>query len=187
MGGTTNSQALRYPYDTDTISDTGIKNLADDCATQLAVQDARRTSALKRPAVEIGRNASQSFSDGVDTLVQMDFENQDTDNYVNLGVSNTRITVPTAGTGIWYVAVSCVNPGFTSSVTKGQLSVTVTGAVQLRRTWFSGTGAVKNSLRLAGLVSVPNNNDYIEMMMLHTGGGALNASNFFMKAMRLTS
>lgn len=187
MGGTTNSQALRYPYDTDVITDTGIKNLADDCATKLTVQDGQRTAALKRPAVIIGRNANQSFADGVDTLVQMDFESQDTDNYVNLGVSNTRITVPAAGTGIWYVALSCASPGFTSSVTKGQLSITVTGGLQLRRTWYSATGAVKNNLRLEGVVSVPNANDYIEAMMLHTGGGALNASFFTLYAIRLTS
>lgn len=187
MGGTTNSQALRYPYLNETITDASTKNLADDCAAQLLVQDGRRTAAIRKPIAWILRNANQSFADGVDTLVQFDTEIQDSDNLVNLGVNNTRITVPSTLLGIWYVTVSVTNTGFTGSVTKGQLSILVTGAVASRRTVFTATGTVKDTIRMSAFVNVGTANDYIETSLLHTGGGALNASSITMKAIRRTS
>lgn len=185
MGGTTNSQALRYPYVTETITDVSTKNLADDCATQLSAQDTNRTKALKRSVVSIFRSANQSIPDNVDTLVSFDTEFQDPDNLWVIGTP-TRITVPAGLTGIWWVDVYVSSPGLTGSVTKAQVSIRVSGTAVKRRTYFTATGTIKSPLRVFGHVSVPNAGDFIEVALLHVGGGALNASNITAKAVRRT-
>lgn len=185
MGGTTNSQAIRYPYDGEVLSDLHSKNTADDIATALTTQDTARTKALKRSVVSLSRNALLSCADGVDTLIPWDAENDDPDNLWVIGTP-TRIVVPAGLTGIWYVNVQVFSPGFTSSVTKGQLSILVTGTAVKRRTYFSGTSAVKDDLQVSARVNVPNANDYIEASLLHTGGGALNATAIRIKAHRST-
>lgn len=185
MGGTTNSQLLRYPYVTETITDVSTKNLADDCATKISAQDTKRTTALKRSVVSISRNANQSIPDNVDTLVSFDAEAFDADNLWVIGTP-TRITVPAGLTGIWWVDVNVLSPGLTGSVTKAQVSIRVSGTAVKRRTYFTATGTVKSPLRVFGHVNVPNAGDFIEVALLHVGGGALNASNVRVKAIRRT-
>lgn len=185
MGGTTNSQSLRYPYVTETITDASTKNLADDCATALSLQDTARTAALKRSVVQVSRNANQSIADNTDTLVSWDAEIQDPDNLWVIGTP-TRITVPAGLTGLWWVRVQVLSAGHTSSTSKGQISIRVSGTTVKRRTYFTATGTIKNQMQVSGLVNVPNAGDFIEAAILHVGGGALNASSIFIEAMRRT-
>jgi hypothetical protein len=185
MGGTTNSQSLRYPYLTETITDASTKNLADDIATALSAQDTKRAAALKRAAVQVARNANQSIPDNTDTLVSFDGEIQDTDNVWVIGTP-TRLTIPAGLTGLWWVRAQVLSAGHTSSTTKGQLSIRVSGTTVKRRTYFTATGTIKNQMQVSGLVNVPNAGDFIEVAILHVGGGALNASSIFCEAMRRT-
>lgn len=185
MGGTTNSQSIRYPYVNETITDVSTKNFADDCATALSAQDTKRAAALKRAAAQISRNAGQSIADNTDTLVSFDTEIQDTDNIWVIGTP-TRLTIPAGLTGLWWVRAQVLSAGHTSSTTKGQISIRVSGTAVKRRTYFTASGTIKNQMQVSGLVNVPNAGDFIEVALLHVGGGSLSASSIFIEAMRRT-
>lgn len=188
MGGTTNSQALRFPYVTETISDLHTKNFADDCATALAAQDVRRTSALKRSIVEVERAAALALADGSNVTVPWDTEVTDPDNLVNVGGGTpSRITIPAGLTGIWYCRVQVLSPGATGWM-KGQVSITVTGNIRMRRSYCQfGGGDSIDDMHLTAFVPVPNAGDYIEVQLLHVGGGSTNASDIRIRAMRRTA
>lgn len=188
MPGTTGSQALPYPYVDETITDVSTKNLADTLATKLDGEDVRRAAALKRPSGCAFRNANQSLADGTDTVITFDGELWDTDNLVNAGGGTpSRFQMSATTTGLWFFtafARSLASTGWT----KGQISIRRNGTtVVQRRTYWSGASAVASRLMVSGLVNLPTATDYVEVMILHTGGGATNVALVGLKGDRFTS
>src|SRR6188474_2429096 len=120
MGGTTNSQAFRYPYIDEVVTDVSTKNLADDIAAELTTtQDVNRLKALKRPIAKASRQSStQNFADGVNTIVTFDTEVADSDGFINLGTNANRIIIPSSAfTGIYYAVARCESTGGGSWIT----------------------------------------------------------------------
>lgn len=166
MGGTTNSQALRFPYVDEVIGNASIQNAATDIATKLDVQDVNRKLITARPIASVRRNAAQNIAINTDTLIIWDTVALDPGSYVNLGTQPTRITVPAAATGLWRVNIGGFNIGG-AAWTRTQVSILVTGVLQASKTYF---GQDYNYLSYSDLVNVPNANDYIEMRIRHAGG-----------------
>ena len=165
MGGTTNSQALRFPFVDEVISDTAIKNLATDCATKLDAQDVTRAAVLKRPMATVTRNAVQNIAVNTDTTLIWDTIGFDPNSMVNLGTQPTRITVPSTATGLWHVEIH----GNTNNTwSRTTLSFMVTGVVKAVKTFYFNDFLWYN---FATMLVVPNANDYIECRVRHSGGG----------------
>jgi len=166
MGGTTNSQALRFPYVEEGINALNIGNFAADCATKLDVQDVNRLNVLHRPIVGVKRSAAQNIAVSTDTTMIWDTIDFDPNSLVNLGTFPTRITVPTAFTGLWRVTLSGLP--FSQVWTKTQISVMVSSVIRSWRSYFS---TESQAFCFSTMVNVPNANDFIEMRVRHTGGG----------------
>lgn len=165
MGGTTNSQALRFPYAEEGINASNIGNFAADCATQLDVQDVNRLNVLHRPIVGVSQS-SQNVAANTDTSIIWSSVDFDPNSLVNLGTFPTRITVPAAYTGLWRVTLSGLP--LSTSWTKTQISVMVSSVIRSWRSYFS---TEINAFCFSTMVNVPNANDFIEMRVRHTGGG----------------
>lgn len=166
MGGTTNSQALRFPYVDEVIASTHIQNFATDCASKLDVQDANRLLVVHKPLAAVTRFAAQNIAVNTDTTIIWDGVGADPAGMVNLGTQPTRITVPAAYTGLWRVQTDIFTSG--PSWTRTQVSILVTGVVRAAKTY---KGLNFSFAMLTALVNVPNANDYIEMRVRHAGGG----------------
>lgn len=184
MGGTTNSQAFRYPYIDEVVTDVSTKNLADDIAAKLTTpQDVNRLAALKRPVAKAARIlSSQNIADGVATTITFDTEVYDTDGLINLGTNAQRITVPAGKTGIYYV-VGRVEVAGGGAWSVGELLVAKNGGTWARRKYF----APVDVLLCKGLVFMGGAGDFLEMQIIHTGGGTTAASFLSMAVHRITS
>jgi hypothetical protein len=172
MGGTTTSQALRYPYVDDIIAETAQGNLGADIAAKLTTQDTARNLVIKRPNVLIRRGANLSLVDGTDTAIIWDNVQDDPYSLVNLGTFPTRVTPGAGNVGIWRFTLN-VGAAGPNTWTKAQVSVAVTGTTKQLRTYFS-SGNGPAGYTFAGLVQVPTGTDYIEMKIKHNGGGTTN-------------
>lgn len=173
MGGTTNSQLLRFPYVDEVINSTNLQNLATDVASKLDTQDTNRTLVTAKPIASVARNANQSFAVSTDTLIIWDTINLDTAGLVNLGTQPTRITVPAAYTGLWQVTYSLFD--IANAWTRTAISVLVTGTVRQTRTYYKSAYAFASH---TVFVNVPTANDYIEIRLRHAGGGTDPNSGF---------
>lgn len=183
MGGTTNSQAFRYPYLNETVTDVSTKNLADDIAAKLTTpQDVNRLAALKRPVAKASRIASQNIADGVATTITFDTEIYDTDGLINLGTNAQRITVPAGKTGNYYAVARCeVAGGGAWSV--GEILILKNGGTWARRKYF----APVDVLLCKGLIQMGGAGDFLEVQIIHTGGGTTAASFISLAVHRVTS
>ena len=145
MGGVTPVYAIRFPFIDETITDVSTKNAADDIAAVLSTKlDADRDIALKRPSASAFKNASQSITANTETNIQFGSEDFDTDNAINLGTNNTRITVPTADGGRWWVfahVASITAPAWTS----GQIAIAKNGTDVVRRKYWAASGGQEMS------------------------------------------
>ncbi len=186
MGGTTNSQALRYPYIDETITDVSTKNLADDIAAKLTVEDGKRTLALKRYSASANRSAVQAIADTTNVTVIFDNELWDPDGMINLGLQPTRVTVPAVG--LYYVNAHCFQPGGTTW-NLGQISILKNGTLQCRRRYWGDNATTAGPLRLqvTGLIYCSAISDFFEMQLFHIGGGTTNASVMELTVRRVTS
>lgn len=173
MGGTTNSQALRFPYVDEVINSTNVQNLATDIASKLDVQDVSRSLITAKPIAVVSRSANQAFVVNTDTTIIWDTINLDTAGLVNLGTQPTRITVPSTYTGLWEVTYSLFD--IANGWTRTAISVMVTGVVRQTRTYYQSAYAFGSH---TVLVNVPTANDYIEIRLRHAGGGTDSNSNF---------
>lgn len=166
MGGTTNSQALRFPYVDEGIAASNIANLAADIATKLDVQDATRTAVIARPVVSVSRNASQAIAVNTDVTIIWDVVSVDTAGLVNLGTQPTRITVPASATGLWRVSLSGALVG--PSWTRTTFTYLVSGAARAAKTFW---GTDFGWTTFSTMINVSAANDFIEVRIRHAGGG----------------
>lgn len=188
MAGTTNSQALPYPWVDETITDVSTKNLADAIATKLDGEDAKRTAALKRADGAAFRNAAQSIPVTTDTVITFDGELWDTDNMINAGGGTpSRFQIATGITGVWMFTAFARS--LTSTAwTKGVISIRKNGTTAVsRRSYWSGTNALVNKMQTTGLVNMAVNTDYVEVMIQHLGGASTNVALVGLKGVRVTS
>lgn len=177
MGGTTNSQGLRYPYVDEGVNNSNIGNLAADLATALDARDVQRALVVKRPIASVFRSANQSIAVNTDTTLIWDTVEVDPSGLVNLGTQPTRITVPSTATGLWHVSFSGLIAG--TSWTKTVLSIMVTGTVRAAKSFWSSDNTWP---MFSAYVNVPSAGDYIEMRIRHAGGGTDPISFYHMNA-----
>jgi hypothetical protein len=187
MPGSTASQGLPYPYLDETISDVSTKNLADTLATKLTGEDASRTAALKRPTGCAFRNANQSIPVTTDTVITFDGELWDTDGMINIGTTPTRFSMAVGITGVWLFTAFARSLA-SSSWTKAVITIRKNGTQAVaRRSYWSGTNALVSKLEVTGLVYLPNNTDYVEVMIQHLGGAGSNVALVGLKGDRVTA
>lgn len=182
MGGTTDTQSLRYGTVDDVISYLMQANLADDIATQLNAADTARTAGLHRPQVNITRNAALAIPVSTTTAVPYDTLNQDTHGMVNLGTQPTRVTCnASAGTGIYHVRFDASVD--TTGWTKADLTVYKNGAFYDGRTfWGPQTFA---PMEFETFVYLNLTTDFITTNIYHDGGGSTNTNQVFLYVQKI--
>lgn len=187
MPGTTSSQSLPYPYIDEAISDVSTKNLADTLATKLDGEDTKRSQALKRPDGAAFRNANQSIAVSTDTVITWDGELWDTDGMINAGGGTpTRFSMAAGITGVWHFT-AFVRSISSTGWTKGVITIRKNGTQAVsRRSYWSGTNALVSKMQTSGMVYLPNNTDYVEVMILHLGGASTNVALVGLKGVRIT-
>jgi ketosteroid isomerase-like protein len=168
MGSVTPVYAIRFPFIEETITDASTKNAADDIAAVLSTKlDADRDISLKRPAASAFRNGSQAITANTETNIQFTSEDFDTDAAINLGVNNTRITVPTADGGRWWVFAHVASiPGTTW--TSGQIAIAKNGTDVVRRKYWAGSSQQPSRMQVTCQVPlVPT--DFLTLTVLFQG------------------
>lgn len=168
MGGVTPVYAIRFPFIDETITDVSTKNAADDMAAALSTHlDADRDVSLKRAAASAFRNGSQSINANTETNIQFTSEDFDTDAAINLGTNNTRITVPSATGGRWWVfahVASMTAPVWTS----GQIAIAKNGTDVVRRKYWAGASQQITRMQVTCQVPlVPT--DFLTLTVLFQG------------------
>lgn len=182
MAGITDTQSLRFGQVTDPISFTMQKNLADDIARELDAVDAAKQVGLGRPVARMSRNATQSLA--VNTLVTINFDTEvfDTHNMINLGTNAQRVTVSSeAGVGMYFVTARA--SADTTGWTRGDLQITRNGGVYYQRTQWSPQG----NNNTGGMMYLPNVGDFIDVRMIHQGGGTTNIQNVNLYVWKLSN
>jgi hypothetical protein len=183
MPGATPVKAFPFPLLTEVVTHQSTEDLAQAFADELDLQDIAEGLALGRPACSARRVANQSIPDGVDTVITMDGEVYDTDGLVDIATNPTRISVPSGLEGMWYVHAE-VGSANSTSWTKSQLSVRRAGVTGVLRKTFS---AASLHMLVSGVVWIPPGGSYLELMVLHSGGGATNVASVQFRATRLTA
>jgi hypothetical protein len=166
MGGATPSQALRFPYIDDVISESAQGNLGTDVAAKLTTQDTARSLVLKKPFVYL--QSGTSTADGTDTTLVL--ASPAFDSYGLWSAGNpTRITVGSGNTGLWKFSL-LLSYSAGVGITRVQLSVLVTGTARAYRT-FSNNTSGPSSFTFCGMQQVTTGTDYLEFKVQHNGGG----------------
>lgn len=182
MGGTTPSQGLRYPYVDDVISESAQANLGADVASKLTTQDSARSVVIRRPFVYV-IDGGQATTDGINTAFIWGSVTTDPYGLVNLGTFPTRVTPGSANVGLWKFSLD-FNFAVNGSITRMQASVALTGSTKFFRT-YSSIAAAPAHYSFSGMIRVPTGTDYLELQVLHNGGGTqnvLSASAMFWQA-----
>lgn len=187
MGSTTQAYAIRFPFIDEVINDVSTKNMADDMAAVLSTKlDADRDLSLKRASAYAFRNGSQSITANVETNVQFTSEPFDTDAAINLGTNNTRITVPTAMGGRYWVFANAVS--ITSTTwTSGQIAIAKNGTDVVRRKYWSASGQQVTRMQVTCQVPlVPT--DFLTLTILFQGTPSpTSVDGITLEAQRLTT
>lgn len=168
MGGVTPVYAIRFPYIEETITDVSTKNMADDAAAVLSTHlDADRDLSLRRAAASAFRNASQSITANTETNIQFGSEDFDTDAAINLGTNNTRITIPSANGGRWWVfahVASITAPTWTS----GQIAIAKNGTDIVRRKYWAGSSQQITRMQVTAQIPLVAT-DFLTLTVLFQG------------------
>jgi hypothetical protein len=188
VGDVTPVWAIRFPWIDEVITDVSTKNAADDMAAILTGElDADRDLSLKRASADAFRNGSQAFTPAVETNTQFTSEPFDTDGAINLGTNNTRITVPTAmGGRYWVIATASSIPSTTW--TSGQIAIAKNGTDIVRRKYWaiSGSRPVSRMQVTCQVPLVPT--DFLTLTILFQGlPNPTNIDTITLEAQRLTT
>jgi hypothetical protein len=132
MPGATPRFAIPYPCLGDAINATAFSAWTTGIESAMAQVDAAETLALHRPAASMTFPNATSLPVGVATNITYGTELFDTDNMIDLGSNNDRITIRTGG--LYMVEASvCLSQGPLTTYTSGRNGVSVNGTVVFAR------------------------------------------------------
>lgn len=134
MPGTTPTYAIPFPYETETVNATSVKNTADAIDALLNTQITAATAAAKYPAALVKRDTgSQSFATGA-AVANLTYttEHYDNNGLGNLGVNNERLTIQTAG--VYFVVGGVfLDSSNNENITMAELTMTLNGTMVCAR------------------------------------------------------
>lgn len=161
MAGTTAAFGWDYPTSTDYVVNgaTAIQTLADDIDT-----------SLKRHGCVITNTADFPVVSATSTLITMNSEILDTDNYHSTLTNTSRITIPSGLAGVYSVFAYCRWQG-SATVTNPMIIITLNGTAVTRS---QDTGASTYTPTSCAWVGYCAATDYIEMRVYHTTGANRN-------------
>lgn len=121
-----------------------------------------------KPIAILGRNSSQSIPNNAGTAVGWDLETVDRDGAHSTSTNNSRYTAQTAG---WYRLQGSVQ--WTANATGiREIGFVVNAAIQLHTITGVGSSVANHSLLNEGMALLAVN-DYIELSVFQSSGGAL--------------
>lgn len=184
MGGTTDTQSIRFGYVTDVLDFNMMKNEADDIAVQLDAADVARTTALKRPVAWARRAAVLAIPVASTTSVQFDTEVFDTHGMINIAGLPFRIVVgATAGPGVYLVQADV--QGDMTGWTRADVEVQLNAGTLFTRSYAAPqTGS---PLTMSMLVNLALITDYLTMSVRHEGGGTTNMTLIDLRAVKISN
>ncbi len=167
MPGTTSRFAIPYPCLSDPIDASAFAAWTNGIEAAMAQVDATEAQALHRPAASVTFPNALSLPVGVATNVTFGTELFDTDNMVDLGSNNDRITIRTQG--VYMVEASiCLSQGPLTTYTSGRNAVTLNGNVALARK-HDDISVASSISGILPAVLVPG--DILRLQYLWTGTG----------------
>jgi len=162
---------ITYPCATDVIDAAAFQTFANDVDSAIATVNAVSTDALNRPAARIINFGMQALVNGASTAAIYDTEVFDNDGMANLGVSNDRLTVQTAGT--YLVMGNTRIDG--APIQSASVGLFKNGTINYRAKEGDATGFLQILVGIAGVFdAVPG--DFFQAFLIYRGGGAGNAT-----------
>ena len=161
MAGTTSAFGWDYPTSTDFVKDgaTAIQTLADDIDT-----------SLKRHGCVITNTANLSIATVTSTVITMNSEILDTDNYHSTVTNTSRITIPAGLAGVYSAFAYCRWDG-ANTVTNPIVIITLNGVAVTRSQLIATSTFLPTSVAWTGYCAAA---DYIEMRVYHSTGANRN-------------
>lgn len=167
MPGTTTRFAIPYPCLGDVIDPNAFANWTLGLESAMSQVDAIEALALHKPMASITFPNATSFTVNVATNITFGTELFDTDNMVDLGSNNDRITIRTQG--IYMVEASlCLASAPFTTYTSGRIGVSVNGTLATARK-HDDVSIAGSIAAILPQVLVPG--DILRLQYLWTGTG----------------
>lgn len=184
MPGQTTTWDLRYPLYGDVADPAGqIQDLAEDVNGDLVTLQTALSAVQVKLRGQISRTGSVSVPNATPTNLTFDTEDFDNDNMANLGVNNQILTVNTAGV---YLVIGRVEWASNGTGERQVTLVKSTGTATIgsfREPGATGSTTRQESIMLAYMPV----GTQVRLQVLQTSGGALNAADFILTAVRLAA
>lgn len=167
MPGTTTRFAIPFPCLGDIVTGSEFGAWTAGVESALAQVDALESQALHRPAASMTFPNATSFTVNVATNITFGTELFDTDNMIDLGTNNDRITIRTQGVYMVEANLCLFSAPFTT-YTSGRIGVSINGTLAFARKHDDISVASSISAILPQIL-VPG--DILRLQFLWTGTG----------------